>query len=37
MEALANALSLAKNCGEENAFDLRTLYEHLKKIREEYL
>lgn len=35
MEALANALSLAKNCGEENAFDLRTLYEQLKKLREE--
>ncbi len=35
MEALANALSLAKNCGEESAFDLRTLYEQLKKLREE--
>lgn len=35
MEALANALSLAKNCGEEHAFDLRTLYEQLKKLREE--
>lgn len=33
MEALANALSLAKNCGEESAFDLRTLYEQLKKLR----
>ena len=35
MKALADALSLAKNCGEENAFDLRTLYEQLKKLREE--
>ena len=35
MKALANALSLAKNCGEESAFDLRTLYEQLKKLREE--
>ena len=34
MEALANALSLAKNCGEESSFDLRTLYEQLKKLRE---
>ena len=33
MEALANALSLAKNCGEESAFDLRTLYEQLKKLK----
>ena len=33
MKALAYALSLAKNCGEENAFDLRTLYEQLKKLR----
>ena len=35
MKALADALSLAKNCGEESAFDLRTLYEQLKKLREE--
>lgn len=34
MKALSDALSLAKNCGEENAFDLRTLYEQLKKLRE---
>ena len=34
MEALADALSLAKNCGEEMAFDLRTLYEQLKKLIE---
>lgn len=32
MEALADALSLAKNCGEESSFDLRTLYEQLKKL-----
>lgn len=32
MKALANALSLAKNCGEESTFDLRTLYEQLKKL-----
>jgi hypothetical protein len=35
MEALANALSLAKNCGIESAFDLRTLYEQLKKLKGE--
>ena len=35
MKALADALSLAKNCGEEIAFDLRTLHEQLKKIKEE--
>lgn len=35
MNALAEALSLAKNCGEEGAFDLRTLYEDLKKLMEE--
>lgn len=35
MKALDNALSLAKNCGEESAFDLRTLYEQLKKLRKE--
>lgn len=35
MEALANALSLAKNCGEERAFDLRTLYEQLKELKGE--
>ena len=35
MDALASALSLAKSCGEESAFDLRTLYEQLKKLREE--
>jgi hypothetical protein len=34
IKALAGALSLAKNCGEENAFDLRTLYEQLKKLAE---
>lgn len=34
MKALANALSLAKNCGEESAFDLRTLHEQLKKLTE---
>ena len=34
-DKLAYALSLAKNCGEESAFDLRTLYEQLKKLREE--
>ena len=32
MKALAEALSLAKNCGEESAFDLRTLYEQLKNL-----
>lgn len=32
MKALANALSLAKNCGEESSFDLRTLYEQLKAL-----
>ena len=32
MKALSNALSLAKNCGEESAFDLRTLYEQLKAL-----
>ena len=37
MEALADALSLAKNCGEERAFDLRTLYEQLQKIKENEL
>ena len=37
MEALADALSLAKNCGEEKAFDLRTLYEQLQKIKENKL
>ena len=35
VEALAWALSLAKNCGEECAFDLRTLYEQLKKLKGE--
>lgn len=35
MDALSNALSLAKSCGEESSYDLRTLYEHLKKLREE--
>lgn len=35
MKALTNALSLAKNCGEESAFDLRTLHEQLKKLSEE--
>ena len=35
MKALADALSLAKNCGEEWAFDLRTLYEQLKKLKGE--
>lgn len=37
MKALADALSLAKNCGEEIAFDLRTLHEQLKKLREDRL
>lgn len=32
MKALAEALSLAKNCGEEGAFDLRTLHEQLEKL-----
>jgi hypothetical protein len=32
MKALSNALSLAKNCGEESTFDLRTLYEQLKRL-----
>ena len=32
MYALAWALSLAKNCGEECAFDLRTLLEQLKNL-----
>lgn len=35
MEALADALSLAKSCGEERAFDLRTLYEQLEKLKGE--
>ena len=35
MDALAWALSLAKNCGEECAFDLRTLQDQLKKLTEE--
>ena len=35
MEALAWALSLAKNCGEECAFNLRTLQGQLKKLRGE--
>ena len=34
MEALAWALGLAKNCGEECAFDLRTLQDQLKKLKE---
>jgi len=33
MEALADALSFAKSCGEEGAFDLRTLYEQLNKLK----
>ena len=33
MKALDWALSLAKNCGEECSFDLRTLYEQLKKLK----
>ena len=37
MDALVEALSLAKNCGEEWAFDIRTLYEQLKKLREGYV
>lgn len=32
MDALAWALSIAKNCGEECAFDLRTLQEQLKNL-----
>ena len=35
MEALAWALSIAKNCGEECAFDLRTLQDQLKKLRDD--
>ena len=35
MKALDEARSLANNCGEESAFDLRTLHEQLKKLREE--
>jgi hypothetical protein len=35
MEALSNALGLAKSCGEESFYDLRALYEQLKKLREE--
>ena len=35
MDALSNALSLAKSCGEESSYDLRTLYEQLNKLREE--
>ena len=35
MKALADALSLAKNCGEEGAFDLRVLYEQLEKLKGE--
>lgn len=36
IEALASIVDgLAKNCGEECAFDLRTLQEQLKKLREE--
>ena len=34
MEALDWALSLAKNCGEECAFYLRTLQDQLKKLKE---
>ena len=34
IEALDWALSLAKNCGDERAFDLRTLQDQLKKLRE---
>jgi hypothetical protein len=37
MKALADALSLAKNCGEDSSFDLRTLYEQLKKLKENKL
>ena len=33
MEALDWALSLAKNCGNECAFELRTLREQLKKLK----
>ena len=33
MEALDWALSLAKNCGEECAFDLRTLQDQLKELK----
>ncbi len=35
MTALAEALSLAKNCGEDWSFDLRTLHEQLKKLKGE--
>lgn len=34
MNALDNALSLVKNCGEDYSFDLRTLYEQLKKLKD---
>jgi len=34
IKALDNALSLAKNCGEESAFDLRTLHEQLTKLKQ---
>lgn len=34
VDALNWALSLAKNCGEDCAFDLRTLQEQLKKLKE---
>lgn len=34
IEALTWVLSLANNCGEECAFDLRTLQEELTKLRE---
>ena len=37
MKALAEALSLAKNCGEERAFDLRTLYRLWKHHRRSIL
>ena len=35
MDALSNALSLAKSCGEESSYDLRILYEQLKELKEE--
>ena len=34
IEALDWALSLAKNCGDECAFDIRTLQDQLKKLKE---
>ena len=35
MQALANALGLANNCGEDSAYYLRTLHDTLKRLRYE--